>query len=103
MPSVYQLRAVLRGVSPLIWRRLLVRSDTGIGALPASLQAAIGWSDTHLQRFRIHRKAYVKHHGADGKDTALVTAAARADAPPVRVVGIGVKSRTGGTFSSNLS
>jgi hypothetical protein len=45
----------------------------------------------------------VKHHGADGKDTALVTAAARADAPPVRVVGIGVRPRTGGTFSSKLS
>jgi hypothetical protein len=35
MPSVYQLRAVLRDVSPLIWRRLLVRSDTSIGALHA--------------------------------------------------------------------
>ena len=27
-PSVYQLRVVLRGISPLIGRRLLVRSDT---------------------------------------------------------------------------
>jgi hypothetical protein len=35
MPSVYQLRAVLRDVSPLIWRRLQVRSDTSIGALHA--------------------------------------------------------------------
>jgi len=58
MPSVYQLRAVLRGVSPLIWRRLLVRSDTSIGALHACLQAAMGWSDTHLHQFRIHGKAY---------------------------------------------
>jgi hypothetical protein len=58
MPSVYQLRAVLRDVSPLIWRRLLVRSDTSIGALHACLQAAIGWSDIHLHRFRILGKAY---------------------------------------------
>ncbi|MGA7981436.1 MAG: plasmid pRiA4b ORF-3 family protein [Chromatiaceae bacterium] len=58
MPSVYQLRAVLRGVSPLIWRRLLVRSDTSIGTLYACLQAAMGWSDIHLHRFRIHGKAY---------------------------------------------
>ena len=27
-PDIYQLRIVLRGISPLIWRRLLVRSDT---------------------------------------------------------------------------
>jgi hypothetical protein len=58
MPSVCQLRAVLRGVGPLIWRRLLVRSDTSIGALHACLQAAMGWSDTHLHRFHIHEKAY---------------------------------------------
>ncbi len=29
-PEVYQLRVVLRSVSPLIWRRLLVRSDSTI-------------------------------------------------------------------------
>jgi hypothetical protein len=27
--QIYQLRAVLRCISPVIWRRLLVRSDTG--------------------------------------------------------------------------
>jgi hypothetical protein len=27
-PIVDQLRVVLRGISPLIWRRLLVRSDS---------------------------------------------------------------------------
>jgi hypothetical protein len=32
-PVVYQLRVVLRGVSPLIWRRLLVRSDSTIADL----------------------------------------------------------------------
>jgi hypothetical protein len=26
-PVVFQLRVVLRGVSPLIWRRILVRSE----------------------------------------------------------------------------
>ena len=30
---MYQLRVVLRGVSPLIWRRLLVRSDSTIADL----------------------------------------------------------------------
>ena len=30
LPNVYQLRVVVRGVSPLIWRRLLVPADTTI-------------------------------------------------------------------------
>jgi hypothetical protein len=58
MPDLYQLRVVLRNVSPLIWRRLLVRSDSSIAELHAILQTAMGWSDTHLHRFRIHGKAY---------------------------------------------
>jgi hypothetical protein len=38
-PVLYQLRVVLRGVSPLIWRRRLVRSDSTIAAdLHAALQ-----------------------------------------------------------------
>jgi hypothetical protein len=28
--QIYQLRAVLRGISPLIWRRLLLRSDSTV-------------------------------------------------------------------------
>ncbi len=39
--SVYQLRVVLRGISPLIWRRLLVRSDSTIADLHTALQLAL--------------------------------------------------------------
>ena len=35
---VYQLRGVLHGISPLIWRRLLVAGDTSIAGLPDVLQ-----------------------------------------------------------------
>jgi hypothetical protein len=58
---VYQLRVVLRGVSPLIWRRLLVRSDSTAADLHRTLQVAFGWSDEHLHRFVIHGRLY----GAD--------------------------------------
>jgi hypothetical protein len=62
--SVYQLRVVLRGVSPLIWRRLLVRSDSSIADLHATLQLALGWSDEHLNRFVVHGREYgVAHPG----------------------------------------
>ena len=66
-PVVYQLRVVLRGVSPLIWRRLLVRSDSTIAELHAALQLALGWSDEYLNRFVIHGREYgVWHDGGIG-------------------------------------
>src|SRR5271165_5939218 len=45
--AIYQLRVVLRGVSPLIWRRLLVVSETSLGELHEILQSALGWSGEH--------------------------------------------------------
>jgi hypothetical protein len=57
-PDVYQLRAVLLGISPIIWRRLLVRGDSTIADLHVTLQTAFGWSDTHLHRFIIQGKQY---------------------------------------------
>ena len=57
-PSVYQLRVVLRGISPLIWRRLLVRSDATLVDLHAVLQVAFSWDDYHLHRFKIHGREY---------------------------------------------
>ncbi len=66
-PVVYQMRVILRGVSPLIWRRLLVRSDSTIADLHASLQLVLGWSDEHLNRFVIHGREYgVWHDGGIG-------------------------------------
>jgi hypothetical protein len=57
-PGIYQLRAVLRGISPLIWRRLLVRSDSSIAQLHEVLQIAFGWEDMHLNRFAIRGREY---------------------------------------------
>src|SRR6266704_6228912 len=54
----YQLRVFLRGISPMIWRRLLVRSDSSIADLHYTLQIAMGWDDAHLHRFRIRGKDY---------------------------------------------
>lgn len=56
--SVYQLRVVLRHVTPLVWRRILVQSDTTIAQLHHIVQVTMGWEDIHLHRFRIHGKAY---------------------------------------------
>ena len=68
-PDIYQLRIVLRGISPLIWRRLLVRSDTTLAQLHRMLQILFGWSNDHLHYFRIFGKDY----GSAGADTRRVS------------------------------
>jgi hypothetical protein len=63
-PIAYQLRVFLRGISPMICRRLLVRNDSTIMDLHYALQIAFGWSDSHLHRFHIHGRHYgVGHRG----------------------------------------
>ena len=57
-PHVYQFRVVLRGISPLIWRRLLIRSDMSLATLHAALQIVFAWSDEYLHTFCIHGHAY---------------------------------------------
>src|ERR1700680_3936311 len=61
--AIYQLRVVLCGVSPLVWRRLLV-VRTSIAELHEILQSTSGWSGEHLHRFLIHGAAYgIPHLG----------------------------------------
>jgi Plasmid pRiA4b ORF-3-like protein len=57
-PVVYQLRIRLDGISPLIWRRLLVTGETSIANLHTIIQIALGWTDSHLHQFVIHGKSY---------------------------------------------
>jgi len=55
---VYQLRVVINGVSPLIWRRLLVSGQTTIARLHTIPRTAFGWGAEHLHRFVIHGTEY---------------------------------------------
>jgi hypothetical protein len=57
-PVIYQLKVMLLGISPMIWRRILVCGDSTISDLHYILQVAMGWSDDHLHQFRIHGKRY---------------------------------------------
>jgi hypothetical protein len=48
----------------MVWRRLLVCSDSTVAELHHVLQVAFGWSDEHLHCFRIHGKEYgIPHVG----------------------------------------
>src|SRR5205823_12585382 len=46
------------GISPLIWRRLLLSSDTSIAQLHEYIQTCFDWRDEHLHCFRIPGKDY---------------------------------------------
>jgi hypothetical protein len=61
-PVIYQLRVVFEGISPLIWRRLLVPGDYSIADLHFILQIAFDWDDWNLHRFFIHGKDYGIYH-----------------------------------------
>jgi Plasmid pRiA4b ORF-3-like protein len=47
-----QLKITLKGISkPPVWRRVQVRADTTFATLHQIIQAAFGWTDTHLHSF----------------------------------------------------
>ena len=51
MLSTYRLRIDLLDSDPAIWRRLSVPASIPLDALHDVLQAAMGWTDSHLHRF----------------------------------------------------
>ena len=44
---IYQLHIFILGISPMIWRRVQVRSDSTIADLHYIIQIAMGWTDSH--------------------------------------------------------
>lgn len=61
---VHQLKVVLRGAEPPIWRRLQVPASMTLAELHRVLQVAMGWSDYHLHEFKI---AGVRYGTDDGE------------------------------------
>jgi hypothetical protein len=56
--SILQLKVRLLGVSPMVWRRLLVPSSYTLRELHGVIQVAMGWEATHLYRFFIRAVHY---------------------------------------------
>ena len=54
----YQIKVFLRGISPMIWRRLLMSGQETLGELHRVIQVAFDWTDVHLHRFDIHGRSY---------------------------------------------
>jgi len=58
LSCIYQLRIILRGLRPLIWRRLLVYSDATLAQLHAMLQILFERDGEHLHEFHNHGSAW---------------------------------------------
>jgi hypothetical protein len=56
--KTYQLKIELEGVSPPIWRRVLVPGDISLGRLHAVIQLVMGWENAHLHQFIIDKEFY---------------------------------------------
>jgi hypothetical protein len=56
--QVYQLRITLDGVTPEVWRRVLVPGGYTLDRLHRVIQHAMGWWDYHLHSFEIHGVLY---------------------------------------------
>lgn len=56
--KVYVIKIAVRGVSPMVWRRLRIAADTSLAALHFIIQIIQGWGDDHLHQFHIYGKDY---------------------------------------------
>lgn len=70
---IFQLKVTLRGVKPAIWRRIEVPPDLSLFELHRTLQAAMGWSDSHLHQF-VHQGTY---YGAPDREFGMPTVSER--------------------------
>lgn len=56
--EIYQLRIRLLTISPMISRRVLVRSDSSIADLHMVIQCVMGWTNERLHQFTIRSIGY---------------------------------------------
>lgn len=50
---IFQFKIILRGITPPIWRRILVPRTYSFWDLHVAIQSAMGWTDSHLHEFEI--------------------------------------------------
>ena len=58
VPETFQLKIRLLGISPMIWRRVLVSPSITLRELHGVLQVAMGWDGIHLFQFNIRAVDY---------------------------------------------
>ena len=53
LPSIYQFKVALEGISPKIWRCIQVPSNYTFFEFHNAIQCAMGWYNCHLHRFDV--------------------------------------------------
>ena len=56
--GIYQLKVILLGTKPPIWRRLLVSADLTLAQLHNVLQTAMAWHNEHMHEFRAGQRRF---------------------------------------------
>ncbi len=56
--GVYQLKIILKGINPPIWRRIQVNNHITLYDLHEIIQVVMGWFDSHLHQFIVHGEYY---------------------------------------------
>ena len=56
--QVVQLKVTLQEVEPAVWRRIQVRRQVRLDRLHLIIQAAMGWTNSHLHEFLIKGQRY---------------------------------------------
>ena len=55
---VYPFRIVIRGVSLMIWRRILLPENQTLAEPHRAILICVDWMDLHLHDFQIHGRVY---------------------------------------------
>lgn len=56
--NTYSIKITLRGISPMIWRRLRIHGNTSLADLHHIIQIAMGWDNEYLHSFHIYGEEY---------------------------------------------
>ena len=63
--KIYQIRIELTRFKPMIWRRLLIPSNTLLSDLHKMIQTSMGWTNSHLHQFIHNKTFYTKKYPED--------------------------------------
>src|SRR5471032_2293957 len=56
--AILQIKVWLTGISPMVWRRVLVPSSVTFRELHGVIQVAMGWEGIHLYDFHLRAARY---------------------------------------------
>src|ERR1700722_5341388 len=74
MATILQIKFWLAGISPMVWRRVLVPSSLTLRELHGVIQVAMGWEGIHLYDFQLRAARYGSFEaGASSPDVTLAT------------------------------